>query len=333
MNPEKNSSNINTSDLLHTGKLKNELQELPHSEDAPSIQDITNTGEIPQLIPEDSGALTLGDEERPAFQEKLAAQREYHELRTAESAEQKKKGKGKLFAILGATAAGAVTAASLFLLPKGENNANENKPTPTQPVATAEATPSQTASPNTLQTKEELIKSLEIKANQSDEKIAADVISLYSKWGMAGATEEAYKNQDLSRSLEEEAEKIANEQAPIYAEAMFGKDYNSDPSDVNTVRGMKLINKDNVWRYLATSGGTSLNPKNIEPWSWTKELVSLESSEDVGNSKTLTIKYAEYNNGGKNSIAEYPASGTQDTIHVTVKKSGDHYEVEKFPFE
>lgn len=184
-----------------------------------------------------------------------------------------------------------------------------------------------------LQTKEELIKSLEIKVDQSDEKIAADVISLYSKWGMAGATEEAYKNQDLSLKPEQVAIKIANEQAPIYAEAMFGKDYMSDPSDINTVRNMTLINKNNVWRYLNTSGGTSLNPKNIEPWSWTDEFVSLESIEDTGDAKVLTIKYAEYNNGGKNSVAQYPANGTQDTINVTLKKSGNHYEVEKFPFE
>lgn len=156
MTPENRRPQAPLSKEIHPGIIPvEEGGERPHLEDAPSVQDI-NTGEIPTLLPDHSGKLILTDEERSSkeFQEKT----DYYKQRTAEnetgwlptdnealtnSTDQTRHGKGKMFAILGGTAAAAVTAASLFLLPKGESTDNNN-PTPTQPVATGEVTPGQT---------------------------------------------------------------------------------------------------------------------------------------------------------------------------------------------
>jgi hypothetical protein len=91
MAPEKKSSDINIDNIPHTGKLDGVYQELPPTEDAPSVQEFQglDTSELQQVAPapETSGTLTLGDSERPAFQDKLTAQREYHEQKSATTTE------------------------------------------------------------------------------------------------------------------------------------------------------------------------------------------------------------------------------------------------------
>jgi hypothetical protein len=91
MAPEKKSSDINIDNIPHTGKLDGVYQELPLTEDAPSVQEFQglDTSELQQVAPapETSGTLTLGDSERSAFQDKLTAQREYHEQKSATTTE------------------------------------------------------------------------------------------------------------------------------------------------------------------------------------------------------------------------------------------------------
>lgn len=130
-------------------------------ESAPSVQEIINTGEIPKLVPEHSGELVLTDEERRSreFQHQTDAQRTYHEQRTVEtetewspavseslsvSNEQKKKNKNKgLLLKVGGAAAALGLALTTYLSTQSGDKSQDN-PTPTQPVATAEATPEQT---------------------------------------------------------------------------------------------------------------------------------------------------------------------------------------------
>jgi hypothetical protein len=91
MAPEKKSSDINIDNIPHTGKLDGVYQELPLTEDAPSVQEFQglDTSELQQVAPapETSGTLMLGDSERPAFQDKLTAQREYHEQKSSSTSE------------------------------------------------------------------------------------------------------------------------------------------------------------------------------------------------------------------------------------------------------
>lgn len=91
MAPEKKSSNINIEGIPHTGNLEGDLQELPHIEGTPSVQEFQglDTSELEQVMPapETSGALTFEDSERDDFQRKLAAQREYHEQKNSKTTE------------------------------------------------------------------------------------------------------------------------------------------------------------------------------------------------------------------------------------------------------
>lgn len=86
MSPENRPQSPNTKDL-HPGIVPiDQGGERPHEEDVPSIQTI-DTGEIPTLVPDHSGELTLKEQERGPFQEKLDAQRQYHQARSESTTE------------------------------------------------------------------------------------------------------------------------------------------------------------------------------------------------------------------------------------------------------
>lgn len=137
--------NITVEALPHTGKLEGDLQELPHTEGTPSIQEFNDldTGQLEQVIPapETSGALTLEDNERDDFQRKLTAQREYHEQRASRATESHT---GRNIAIgattlllAGGTVAGVVIA----------NNQPSNTSPEANPSATGAPVPGETQAP------------------------------------------------------------------------------------------------------------------------------------------------------------------------------------------
>lgn len=333
MTPENRRPEAPVTKELHPGIVPiEEGGERPHIEDAPSVQDV-NTGEIPTFLPNHSGELVLTDEERNSreFQEKT----DYYKQRAAEtevgwsptdgesladSAEQTKRGKGKLLAILGGTAAAAVTAASLFLLPKGENNANDNQPTPTQPVATAEVTP--TSQPEL--TREEKIEALELKVGQSNEALSADIIGKMSAWKMAGATPENYKNRDRTLTVEDYADKIAAEQGDIYASAIFGPNYANNPQLANYVSAMIKINAQNIVYYIKTFD-PKLNTENIEPYKQVMMMDGMASASPTPDGLKLVIDYHHETNVGKNYIDSAALNGTKESMTVTLAKNGDTY--------
>lgn len=309
--------------------------ERPHTEDAPSIQDV-NTGEIPTLLPDHSGQLILTDEERSSevFQEKTDAQRAYHEQRTNETetgwspsgneslpgnVEQKKKGKSKLLAVLGGTAAAAVATVSLFLLPKGDNT-NNNQPAPTQPVATGEVTTSK--SPEL--SKEEKIKALELKVDQPNEALATDIVNKISAWHMAGATPENYKSRDITLTVEDYAAKIAAEQGEAYATAIFGANYAANPQLANYVDAMIKINARNIVYYIKTFD-PKLDPANIEPFKQVMIVDNLVSATPTANGLNLVINYHQETNEGKNYIDSAELNGTKESMTITLAKNGNIY--------
>lgn len=336
MSPEKRADHITTDNLNHSGDLDGAMQELPR-EGVPSVQEL-NTGELEQIAaPDTSEALILHDDERPEFQERLAALRESHaSAETATEAggyiptgelpvaAEQKKGHGKLYAVIGAAAAAAAAAASLFLLPKGENNDKANVPAPTQPVASAEATPGATApvpaeTSQSTQTKAEQITSHEIKVNPSDEALSTDIVSKFSDWGMAGANQEAFDKfaKGTNASIEQIADDIAAEQGDIYATAIFGPNYKSNPEIMKTVTALIKINANNIRLYIRTFD-PQYNPKNVERWNRQLLPAGLESSDTTSEGKKLIIDLTYKTNADKTYIGTDPTNGAKDRLIINL---------------
>jgi hypothetical protein len=151
MTPENRNSHINIKRVPHTGNLEGDFQELPHTESAPSVQDV-DTGEIPRIMPQTSGDLTLTDDERGPFQDKLAAQRAYHEQRTTEPTESHRGrniaiGTTSLLLVGGVVAGVTVLNNQPSTTPPEASPSASGVPVPGQsetaiPQTTAEATPS-----------------------------------------------------------------------------------------------------------------------------------------------------------------------------------------------
>ena len=147
--------------LLHSGNFEGKLREDHYDEDnSSSVQEFQglDTDQLQQVAPapETSGALILTEEERSSreFQEKT----DYYKQKPAETktgwlpsgsesltenVEQKKKGNKSRFIKIGAAAATLGVALTTYLSTQSGDKGEEG-PTPTQPVATAEATAGQT---------------------------------------------------------------------------------------------------------------------------------------------------------------------------------------------
>ncbi len=197
------------------------------------------------------------------------------------------------------------------MLPKGESNPNENKPTPNETVATAPVTPVETAttpSPEVTNNSEKplTVEDLEIEAGESDLQLATDIVSRINQWQMAGATPETYNTQDLSIDTAEYAEKVASKIAPTFAEALYGKDYTSNPSIKTALGNTTRNNKVNIELYLRTFD-SSLNPNNLEPYkidTTLQELISGKVNPD--GSRELVFKTIHKNNTEKNIVEDEP---------------------------
>lgn len=146
--------------LLHSGNFEGKLRENHYDEDnSSSVQEFQglDTDQLQQVAPapETSGELILTDEERSSreFQEKT----DYYKQKPAETetgwqptgseiptetVERKRKKKGLLITVGAGAVAAAVALTTYFSTQSGDKD--QNGPTPTQPVATTEATAGQT---------------------------------------------------------------------------------------------------------------------------------------------------------------------------------------------
>lgn len=299
------------------------------------IEDI-NTGEIPSIVPETlyQGFENLPptDQEKAAFDQARASRRDLSA--PTEEIEKKPNSKKKLFAVIGGAATAAVAATALFLMPKGENNHDDNKPTPTQPVATASASPTlgfgqmPVAEGTPTQKKEqinpadlykgltdaEIIEKLKIPAGLSNQDYAARVVQLYSDWGNTGATPSWADKWDPHLSPEEYATPLVDHWSNIYATVLFGPDYAKNTDIAQHVKFTHDRMLTSVVTYLGTYDPNHYNPANIEPWKTTLTLEKVvDSGSTLGNGRAITYKTIETNNGTLNKVGSNPRNNYEVT--------------------
>lgn len=218
----------------------------------------------------------------------------------------------------------AVTGAGLSLAAAGvvvANNQSSGAPHEAQPSATSAPVPGETQAPVETKPAESPLASptnlgpletakpietngIEIKAGLSNEQLGEALIDRLSDWGMAGATKDVDENQltgdNLTLTLEQYVDKVVNERHAKFVAELLPKDYAADPALKQFADGMKEDMRTNTSRYLQTTGGTSLNPKNKEAWNQTAVFEGVTYADKSGANRVLVANFTEQNNADKN---------------------------------
>lgn len=363
--PDTSVVNLN---LPHSGNAEGRDREEPFDETIESVQNL-NTNQIEQAAQalEHSGELVLTDEERAVVLPQIRAMRraalqQQESQPTVEATEQtdepavtagfvptgelttapeKKKGKKVLFGALGAAAATAVAAASLYLLPKGENSTENKGPAPTGTVATAtakagEATPGKGEVSKSTDGEVEpfTVESMQIPAGLSPEEFGkAYVGNRLNRTIAAGATKEN-QARFLANPTQTLLNSIASQNTFISAPALYGPDWQKDPAIAEFVKNEEADNATFLRMWYQTKDAPLGNGDIAFTETFVASNTTLISTNPDGG-RTLSIDGNQYNNANKNSIgAQFPRylqlNGKSFTITVTTKVVNGKEYVTKF---
>lgn len=185
---------------------------------------------------------------------------------------------------------------------------SEPKPTQTQSVEAetppVEATPAPEQSTSPEVSLEEQIEALKIPAGLSNEELAEAYIDISNKWWVAGAEEGLSKDRvEANLTWDEFIPQIAVENTALYAPALYGPDWATNPNIQDVLMAKIDANVNLLTNYTATAWNTE-NPENKEAYtSWMDvEKVTLVTEDE--NSRTLVITYNNYDNAEQNAVTD-----------------------------
>lgn len=217
-----------------------------------------------------------------------------------QTAPTEKKSHKKLIIGGAAFLAGAAVIAGSVIGLKAAGDAPKNpapKPDPKATSQTPEATPTATSEVLTVQ-------SAEIPAGLSPEQLGTTLIKRLSSWDMAGATtanRAAYLKASDSFAY---ASQLSETNGNIYAEALFGPNWQTVPILATYVPNEEKANAGLIELWFATSPGIGASPLDTSPFqSWdTVDSVTVVS-QDAG-SITENIATTAHNNAGQGNRAD-----------------------------
>lgn len=155
------------------------------------------------------------------------------------------------------------------------------EPSPSSP---ANITPLETAP--VLSEHEQAVAALEIEAGQDQEQLSKSFIDLMAKWNMAGA-EDANASEMIDQGYsgnerETYAGKIAAEQKEIYAEAIFGEDWQSNEKVQGFITKQEGVNAGILARHIITAN----DPISFSKVEVFEKLIAADGDSSAG---TLAI--------------------------------------------
>lgn len=224
----------------------------------------------------------------------------------ADNAPEKKKSRKALYGSIGVVAGAAIAAGAIIGIHAGEapKKSDHDTSASADPTQTPEATPSPTPEALTVQ-------SAEIPAGLSPEQLGTTFVSRLSDWDMAGATpanRDAWLNTNGNAAGDAFATQLAAKNGSIYAEALFGTDWESEPSLATFVPNQEKNNADIIALWFKTSAGASaLDKVPFRDWI-TVDSVSVISQSNGTLSERITV--TDNNNAGQSNRAETLAPGT-----------------------
>lgn len=221
--------------------------------------------------------------------------------------------------LIGGSAGLAILIGSII----GVEASNNNGTHPSKTVeSSAPVNPSESPAPKPSNTVEVQpganIAQHEIKANQDPQALSQNILEEISNWEMAGS-------DTVSKDLDDQIRKTADgsdeaiskfldeytaKQAEIFAPALFGADYKSDPTIQKIVADAIAINKATLWNLTITE-------KETTPYSRSMQFTSLVDS----SATSLTINFAEKDNAGQ-------GNRITDSVNGSVGRLTVNYEVQ-----
>lgn len=186
-----------------------------------------------------------------------------------------------------------------------------------QSAGTTAAAPSTPASIQKTQQPQ----ALEIKAGQSPEELAKSYIDLSNKWTNAGCDEETSKESDSQTSitLEEFSQKKATELATPYIVALFGPEYQSNPTAMKFLANGIKTNADVMKLYIMADPASNKDVK--AHYKQSENFDAMVSSSQEGDTTTVIFDMHFENNSrdAPGVITETP-SGQKARLTIQFKE-------------
>ena len=310
-------SEQNLDQISHSGKLPEEMRELPFIEDD-SITLAESKDKYLDNIPSSTADL-LGTGIKENGNSDLLT------TTTTATPEVGSKKPNRLMVIgISALAAIGITAAAITGL-NATNSTAGATPEPNDDKGTSE-TPSVPTETEVAPTGFEVVglpsvSELEISAEQSNEDIAKDLISVDSQWITAGANKEMYELQfegdNGYLTLPEYITKVADASDPIFEKVMYGENA-TDPAFQASIEKAETQHKQVLEAHYGTYGA-----QYQAPYVQADKFLSLDSvTENADGTTTFVIESVREDNRDLN-IVEGSGNGIiTESTYVTAKVDG-----------
>lgn len=241
---------------------------------------------------------------------------------------QEKTSRRRFLRIFGSVAAGAVLlgggAVGVEKLAHPDRAADTN----TNPKASAPAVPGKSASPeasqspsaeSTLSPEEQMIKKLELPLDADNGELAMDMWQQgrLTEWENAGATLELARKWTNTNLSADDADKkylqpLVEQNAQLFATALFPADWQKHPRLVNFVKGIKERNYFTLQLFVRTSNGGMAQGAQWDYKTWeTADESSVTITHQDTDSATIVTEVTQHDNSDKNR-AQYYAQGKLD---------------------
>ncbi len=217
-------------------------------------------------------------------------------------APEKKKSKRALYTAIGSVAGLAVAAGAVF------GGIVLNQAPKTEPIASAPSDPTETAPPTpeaTNSPEQELtVEALQVPAGLSAEALGEMVVGdRFTAWANAGADDNLrLRAREANVGWPAFLPEVADENAAIFAEALYIDGWEQDPNLVKDVNGAKEINRATLDSYKSTAWNRDEHPENVEPYRYWMNVVEVAQLSASGDERTLEVALRDHDNSDKNMI-------------------------------
>lgn len=213
--------------------------------------------------------------------------------------------------LIGATAtvAGAAIVAGSWLGikaatdPGAESEVPAPNPNETSLIEESPAPEETTAPIEQELTLEQQIAEKQIPAGLSPEEYATALFERQTEWSNAGANDDlVMRSVDANLSWEEFLPQVVEENATVYAPALFGPNWRDSEELVEYVDAMKRMNLTTLKGFVGTAWNRDERPENLEAYRYWREPADPRLVNEEGDKRHFQIMVMNYDNADQNSI-------------------------------
>ncbi len=148
---------------------------------------------------------------------------------------------------------------------------------------------------------EEQIEALKIPTGLSNEDLAQAYIDLSNEWWTAGADDQLREDSlEANLSWDDFLPQVAAENAQIYAPALYGPDWQTNPAIQEVLSNKISANQNMLANFTYTAW--SDDPENKEAYDSWMEVAKVTEVTKSDSTRTLVITYSNHNNAEKNAV-------------------------------